>query len=362
AKVWDTTGKLLATLKGHTEAVSDANFSPVSAASPKGIGKTIVTASDDNTAKVWDTSGKLLATLKGHTGSVSDANFSPNGKTIITASLDNTAKVWHVKNLTEMLNIGCEWLNNYLIINPKKLQKLEVCQNKSNLKAAAPFLVQLGEKEAKAGNFEDAVATFKTALKWNRQLKLDPQKKAQLFENQGKAEQLVSEGQSIAQEGEIENAVAKFEEALQLDPKLDIKAVAKGLVNNANILVEQKKIKEAIKTYKQAQKLDPTVEINADTWNQLCRQGGLNGSAKEVMFACENAVKLAPNHGYIRYSRGLARALTGDYKGAIADLKILIAQTNNKENKAQRQGWVKALREGKNPFTKEVLEKLRNEG
>ena len=259
--------------------------------------------------------------LKGHTDWVYNANFSPDGKTIVTASWDNSAKVWRVKNLTEMLNIGCEWLNNYLVINPEKLETLEVCQNESNLKAAAPFLVEVGEKEAKAGNLKEAIVTFKTALKWNQQLKFDPQKKAQLFENKGKAERLVIEGGSF---------------------------------------VRDKKIKEAIAAYKQAQKLDPKVEINADTWNNLCRQGSLHESAKEVMFACENAVKLAPNHGYIRDSRGLARALTGDYKGAIPDFKVLIAQTNNKENKAQRQGWVKALRQGKNPFTKEVLEKLQN--
>lgn len=63
---------------------------------------------------------------------------------------------------------------------------------------------------------------------------------------------------------------------------------------------------------------------------------------------------------YVNKRVGFARALTGNYEGAIPDFKVLIAQTNNKENKAQRQGWVKALREGKNPFTKEVLENLRN--
>ncbi len=86
AKVWDTTGKLLATLKGHISSVYNANFSP--------DGKTIVTASWDNSAKVWDTTGKLLATLKDHTNWVYNANFSPDGKTIVTASFDNSAKIW----------------------------------------------------------------------------------------------------------------------------------------------------------------------------------------------------------------------------------------------------------------------------
>ncbi len=82
-------------------------------------------------------------------------------------------------------------MKDYLVINPTELQKLEVCQTPSKLKAAAPFLVQVGEKKAKDGNIEEAIATFKTALTWNPQLKFDPQKKAKEFENKGKAELLM---------------------------------------------------------------------------------------------------------------------------------------------------------------------------
>jgi hypothetical protein len=313
AKVWDTSGKLLATLTGHTERVYNANFSP--------DGKTIVTASSDKTAKVWDSSGKELATLKGHTKAVNNANFSPDGKTIVTASWDKTAKVWEWKGLGELLNTGCQWLKDYLVINPTELQQLEVCQTTLKLKAAAPFLVQVGEKKAKDGNIEEAIATFKTALTWNPEFKFDPQKKAKEFENKGKAELLV---------------------------------------NEASSLVSQKKIKEAIAAYNQAQKLDPQLEIDADTWNTLCWDGSLNESVALVMFACEKAVKLDRNNASIRDSRGLARALTGDYKGAISDFESYIAQNDDKESKAQRQGWVRALRAGKNPFTKEVLKKLRD--
>lgn len=52
-----------------------------------------------------------------------------------------------------------------------------------------------------------------------------------------------------------------------------------------------------------------------------------------VMFACEKAVKLAPDNGIFRESRGLARALTGDYKGATPDFEAYITQTNNKKGK-----------------------------
>jgi hypothetical protein len=56
--------------------------------------------------------------------------------------------------------------------------------------------------------------------------------------------------------------------------------------------------------------LTQNLQILPKSWNNLCRYGSLNGSAKEVMFACEKAVNLAPNNVYIRDSRGIARALT----------------------------------------------------
>jgi hypothetical protein len=54
----------------------------------------------------------------------------------------------------------------------------------------------------------------------------------------------------------------------------------------------------------------------------------------------------------------LARALTGNTQGAIEDFEAFIAQTDDKEQKSQRQRWVKDLRAGKNPFTDEELKKL----
>ncbi|MBW4607347.1 MAG: AAA-like domain-containing protein [Hassallia sp. WJT32-NPBG1] len=88
AKVWNLNGKLIATLTGHQLYVYSASFSP--------DGKRIITASEDKTAKVWDKKGKLIATLTGHQQSLNSASFSPDGKRIITASEDKTAKVWDI--------------------------------------------------------------------------------------------------------------------------------------------------------------------------------------------------------------------------------------------------------------------------
>ena len=84
------------------------------------------------------------------------------------------------------------------------------------------------------------------------------------------------------------------------------------------------------------------------------------GHAAEVMAACEQAVALAPDHGDIRDSRGLARALTGDVAGAIDDFEAYVAWTGNDRSRAQRQDWIDALRAGQNPFTPELLARLRN--
>jgi hypothetical protein len=67
---------------------------------------------------------------------------------------------------------------------------------------------------------------------------------------------------------------------------------------------------------------------------------------------------LSPRQRF-RASRGIARALTGNKQGAIEDFQAYIKWTDWDEGKKQRQGWIDALKAGKNPFTPEEIKKLK---
>jgi WD40 repeat protein len=70
---------------------------PEREASPKEIGKTLVSGSYDNTIKIWNLgTGKLQKTLTGHTNGVFSVAISPNGKTLVSGSSDKTIKIWNL--------------------------------------------------------------------------------------------------------------------------------------------------------------------------------------------------------------------------------------------------------------------------
>lgn len=227
-----------------------------------------------------------------------------------------------LNSLDALILAGCNYLQPYFMTHPEALKNLHVCHTPDRLKNAAPALVREGERLAKEGQVERAIALYKTALTGNPDLNFNPKEKA--YEES--ALFLVKEGERLAQAGEIKQALGSFAEA---------------------------------------QKRDSNLRISADSWYRLCWSGSFSSHARDMLDACEKAVALSPGDGYVLDGRGRARALTGNRQGAIADFEASITLLKNQEGVEdfiqKRQRWIEALRRGQNPFTEAEMQKLREE-
>ncbi|BBC25599.1 hypothetical protein [Pseudanabaena sp. ABRG5-3] len=320
-KLWNLEGKELQTFKGHGASVNDIAFSP--------DGKTIATGSDDKTIKLWNLDGKEIQTLKGHGSYVVSVAFSPDSKTIATASSDKMVKLWSL-DLDRQIGLACYWLQDYIATTPDLQQKIANCRNPQTLKAAAPALVAEARTKGMSGKPEVALSLFQEAKKLDSNISLDPQTEISPY--------FISKGERLAKEGDIKSALVAYDEAF---------------------------------------KRDRNIKVSAASWERLCWHGILYNSANQVMFACNNAVNLEPDNLYIRSRRTQARSISGDFNGAIAEIEFMIPRIyrqylesilaiKSKEYPdvapySEQQIRLNALKEGKNPFTEERVEKWRKD-
>ncbi|MCU0544459.1 MAG: AAA-like domain-containing protein [Oscillatoriaceae cyanobacterium Prado104] len=92
-RIWRRDGTLQKILKGHQDLVWSVSFSPNS--------QLIATGSSDRTIKLWSAAGVVLQTLKGHTKPVTSVRFSPDGKMLVSGSQDSTLKLWKRQGETQ---------------------------------------------------------------------------------------------------------------------------------------------------------------------------------------------------------------------------------------------------------------------
>jgi len=112
AKIWDSTGKELATLTGNSQ-VDFAAFSP--------DGSCIVTKFSDTSVSIWDGfTGKILSMFPNSASHVDSASFSPDSKQIVLGSFTNAAKVYDTATGNELVNLEGKVSGSHAaIFNPK---------------------------------------------------------------------------------------------------------------------------------------------------------------------------------------------------------------------------------------------------
>ncbi|MCB0163945.1 MAG: NACHT domain-containing protein [Anaerolineae bacterium] len=120
------------------------------------------------------------------------------------------------------------------------------------------------------------------------------------------------------------------------------------------------KPQEAYEDFEKSRELDPE---RVYTFYGLCLHGVLFNTAESVINECDQAVLLDPSSGVIRDARGLARAVTGDFKGAVEDFEFFIEWSQDypryDRRRAERRNWINELKMDHNFIDKTIIEEQR---
>ncbi len=131
--LWKLSGEKLAEFKPYQGLVKTVEFSP--------NGKIVATSGIDSTIKLWNLNGRQVGEFKlGQNNSklktrygvdnrtrndINWMSFSPDGKKLAAACNDGMIRLFVVDDLEDMLERGCNWLDDYLASRPD-LRK-EIC-------------------------------------------------------------------------------------------------------------------------------------------------------------------------------------------------------------------------------------------
>lgn len=151
-RVWDLQGKELAKFKCYPHMITSACFSLDS--------QKVITGDASGAIIIWEILGQNTIQLNGHPNSVRSLSFSPKGNLLVSGGSDSTLRIWDLsekdlvheiddyeqdlekflsdkdkqegfvdESLDLLLVKGYQWLEDYLVIHPEKLEKLDINKN-----------------------------------------------------------------------------------------------------------------------------------------------------------------------------------------------------------------------------------------
>jgi len=318
--LWDvaTRQPLGAPLTGHSDKIESVAFS-----SPDG--RMLASAGQDNAIILWDVAARrpLGPPLKGHTGWILSVAFSPDGRMLASGGRDNTIILWDVatrRAIGSPLTGHDGWIYS-LAFSPD-----------GNLLASNSGDNTIIFRDANSDLWrERACQIANRSLSWLEW-------KQYLGDQKASSYQAPCRGASIYLADAFEQSKAF--------------ALAEGTQESLAVLAQV--VQSAVET------------DNAALNDYICWNGSVDGLAHSVMPACERAVELDSDNARYRDSRGLARALSEDFEGAIKDFGAYVEWGQGQgerfeERLEKRQDWIEQLKVGQSPFDEALLEELRQE-
>lgn len=163
-------------------------------------------------------------------------------------------------------------------------------------------------------------------------------------------------------EGEPTSALIEVPISFELAKVSVDSIVAADHLAKAERLIRRGQVEDAMTWFTAAQTDDPRLAGSTAFWFPLCWYGTLWDRAADVLSPCDELVSLAPEDAGARRARGMARAVTGDYQGAIEDFEAALRGRMDVGSARTMRDWIAELRAGRNPITSRVLEGLRGAG
>lgn len=123
------TGRRLAVLQGHTDAISCLAFSP--------DGRLLASGDRDNLIRLWDVAaGKEVRTFTGHEGTVHSLVFGRDGKTLFSSGSEGSVRRWEVatgRELRRLVAATADWKSS----NPAEYTTLNLSRDGRTLLGGA---------------------------------------------------------------------------------------------------------------------------------------------------------------------------------------------------------------------------------